>query len=158
MKPNRAMKRKRMKDLGHEDRYRAELDRQRNLRHEAARKKMQAHAEPLRLKHVPKWAQYLSRNVAPAWYLNMWRFIIGLLPPVFIYKLAPKNAFTSLFYLPFEVVALILSFIFVKPIVVLRRMFFFWGFKVKYEKLSEFVEKQVITVGGKVIDDTKWEA
>lgn len=136
-------------------------------RHEAekrARKRasMMKHWLDIRNVNVNAGTMALAEIITPMWYIKSVDKVVYFLAFSWLVKavekkLGEKAWFIRAICMPFNILSLIVSFVFIKPAFVLRGVLVNMGLKCVDEEVNACVTIRRIYKWGKMIDESRWE-
>jgi hypothetical protein len=156
--PKRKMERDNLKQLSLKERTEHILHKQKLERRLAAAGRMRTEWKEIRRMHVPIWAQNASGSIPPVWYLKFFGQLVENISMPWLFRKMQPGIVQSILRLPFDIIGLLISFVFVKPLTITRNRLYTWGLNTKFVKQNELVTKMVIRKGGKIIHESVWEA
>jgi DNA-directed RNA polymerase subunit K/omega len=154
---------KAVKDMTMEEKKKYLLARQDAEKRARKRASMQKHFLDVRNVNVNAATMALAEILTPMIYIKMVDRIVYFLAMAWLVKgvekkLGEKAWFIRAICMPFNILSLIISIIFIKPVFAIRKVLVNAGIKCVDEEINARVTIRRIYKWGKMIDESRWEA
>lgn len=137
----RMMQRKVSKDHAYDQYKEQKLQEMRYRRMAVAQIKAETLVKNCLALRVPRWSRWVAMHIMPEWYGNFWLILTSSLPgrwdKAMTYDYHFPPTLVRLILLPYNIVGLILTMIFMWPVQWLRMRLWLLGHKVSYRMSSQ---------------------